>query len=152
MKILLVCLGNICRSPLAEGILRHKALENELEIEVDSCGTSGYHDGENPDPRSIENAKQNGIDISDLVSRKFKQSDFDHFDIIYTMDSSNYQNIVDLAKTESDKKKVKLILNENFPDKNRNVPDPYFGGDSGFQDVFNLLNEACETIINSKTS
>lgn len=147
MKILMVCLGNICRSPLAEGILRKKALENSLEIIVDSAGTSNYHVGENPDSRTIKNALKNGVDVSMLVARQFHKNDFDNFDIIYTMDTNNYQNVISLASHENHIKKVRMILNELYPGKNLSVPDPYFGGEEGFQHVFELLDAACDKII-----
>lgn len=146
MKILMVCLGNICRSPVAEGVLRNKAVKYGLSIEVDSAGTSRLHAGENPDPRSVLHSKTKGIDISKLVSRQFNVSDFDQFDLIYTMDSSNYSNVLSIARTTSDQSKVRLILNESKPGQNISVPDPYYGGNDGFEKVFNLLDEACEII------
>lgn len=146
MKILMVCLGNICRSPVAEGILRHKALQNNLTVTIDSAGTSGYHSGSHPDIRSVENALSNGVDISKQVSRKFTEKDFEDFDKIYVMDSNNLKDVLSLAKTEKQKQKVELILNEVFPGENRSVPDPYFGND-GFENVFNLLDSACDRII-----
>lgn len=147
MRILMVCLGNICRSPLAEGILRKKAEEHNLPIVVDSAGTSNFHVGENPDIRTIKNALKNGIDVSNLVARQFNKSDFEKFDIIYTMDSSNYTNVIALAENEAHKKKVRMILNELYPNQNLSVPDPYYGGEEGFQHVFDLLNAACDKII-----
>ncbi|AUC14718.1 protein-tyrosine-phosphatase [Tenacibaculum sp. SZ-18] len=147
MRILMVCLGNICRSPLAEGILRSKILTSATSI--DSAGTSGLHEGELPDLRSIAVAKLNGIDITDQRSRKFKVDDFDNFDLIYVMDQSNYQNILDIARNSDDESKVKMILNESNPGENLDVPDPYYGGDKGFDNVFRMLDEAC-TIIASK--
>lgn len=145
-NILMVCLGNICRSPLAEGILKSK-VDSSL-VFVDSAGTGGWHVGENPDERSIQVAKENGIDISKQQCRKFELVDFDRFDLIYVMDQSNYQNILSLARKKSDKDKVKLILNEISPNNNNNVPDPYYGGNSGFKQVYNRLNEACKIIAN----
>ncbi|MDP2088965.1 MAG: low molecular weight protein-tyrosine-phosphatase [Flavobacteriaceae bacterium] len=147
IKILMVCLGNICRSPLAEGILKSKV--NSLEVLVDSAGTSDFHQGDLPDSRSIQIAKKYGIDITDQRSRPFKISDFDAFDIIYVMDKSNYQNILNLAKNESDKQKVKLILSEINWSKSTEVPDPYNSGEKGFDQVFKMLDEAC-AIISSK--
>lgn len=144
MRILMVCLGNICRSPLAEGILRSKILTDA--ISVDSAGTSGLHEGELPDPRSIAVAKSNGIDITDQRSRKFKVADFDNFDLIYAMDQSNYHNILNIARNSDDESKVKMILNESNPGENLNVPDPYYGGDKGFDNVFRMLDEACDNI------
>lgn len=145
MKVLMVCLGNICRSPLAEGILLAKAKEKGIEIETDSAGTSGYHDGELPDGRSIEIARHYDIDISNQRSRKLVKKDLQHYDYILTMDASNYQNTLRLCESDSEKSKVKLILNYSFPDQNRQVPDPYYEG--GFDHVYQLLNEACEAFL-----
>lgn len=147
MKILMVCLGNICRSPLAEGVMRQKAAERNIEIELDSCGTSSYHIGEPPDPRSIDNAKENGVDITDLRARQFQKEDFDRFHRIYVMDQSNYNDVIYLADRDDHKAKVEMILNELEPGSNRPVPDPYFGGEDGFQEVFELLNTACDKIL-----
>lgn len=146
-KILMVCLGNICRSPLAEGILKSKLSSNSFFI--DSAGTGNYHIDKNPDPRSIAVAKKYGLDISNLMGRQFNFKDFDAFDIIYAMDESNYRNIISLARNNQDKEKVKFILNEIYPDQNYNVPDPYFGGHGGFENVYKMLNEACDAIANS---
>jgi len=143
-KILMVCLGNICRSPLAEGILKSK-LKSEVFF-VDSAGTGAWHAGELPDKRSIAVAKKYGIDLTTQRARQFCLDDFSAFDYIYVMDKSNYENVCRLAPNDEAKKKVKLILNEYHPDKNMEVPDPYYGGDSGFDDVYNMLNEACEKI------
>ncbi len=146
MKILMVCLGNICRSPLAEGILKNKAISNNLDWEVDSAGTSGYHNGELPDPRSINVAKHHGIDIMDQRSRLFVKEDFDRFDLILAMDSSNYQNILRLAASDVQKEKVKLIMNYERPGYNQAVPDPYWNSD-GFEGVYQMLDRACDKII-----
>lgn len=143
-KILMVCLGNICRSPLAEGILKSK-LSSEGFV-VDSAGTAGYHVGELPDERSIEVARKYGIDITNQRSRKFTKADFDKFDMIFAMDQNNYADIVALSENEEQHEKVKMILNELYPDENRNVPDPYYGGDQGFENVYKMLDEACEII------
>lgn len=143
-KILMVCLGNICRSPLAEGILKSK-LSSESFV-VDSAGTAGYHVGELPDGRSIEVARKYGIDITNQRSRKFTKADFDKFDIIFAMDQNNYADIVALSENEEQHEKVKMILNELYPDENRSVPDPYYGGDQGFENVYKMLDEACEII------
>lgn len=142
--ILMVCLGNICRSPLAEGILAAKCAH--LPVVVDSAGTSAYHIGQQPDHRSQHIATINGINIGDQRARELMSSDLETFDLIYAMDSSNYTNILKFAKNEEDKKKVRLILNESNPEQNQGVPDPYFGGDQGFEHVYNLLDEACEVI------
>lgn len=143
-KILMVCLGNICRSPLAEGILASK-LDPE-KFQVASCGTSNYHIGKKPDSRSIAIAKKHGIDITNQRAAQFKISDFDTYDLIYPMDQSNYQNIIQLARSEKDTKKVNLILNELQLKKGLEVPDPYYGGDQGFEEVYQMLNNACNQI------
>jgi protein-tyrosine phosphatase len=151
-KILMVCLGNICRSPLAEGILRSKIEKKDLNIYIDSAGTSNYHVGQNPDIRTIANAKKNGIDVSELKGRQFTVNDFDNFDIIFVMDASNHADVISLARDENDKQKVEMILNRIYPNSNMAVPDPYFGGEQGFENVFILLNDACEIIANSLTN
>lgn len=140
----MVCLGNICRSPLAEGILKSKV--DPSQVFVDSAGTAAYHVGELPDPRSIEVARKHHIDLTDQRARKFTASDFDNFDHIYAMDQSNYHNILSLAKNEQHEGKVMLILNESYPGEDREVPDPYYGGDQGFENVYAMLDEACEII------
>jgi len=144
LKILMVCLGNICRSPLAEGILQSKV--DPTKVFVDSAGTGGYHVGHLPDQRSIDVAFKNGLDITRQRCRKFSVDDFDVFTYIYVMDHSNYDNIIKLARNESDIKKVHLILNESFPGMNKEVPDPYYGGTNGFDHVYNLLDNACNFI------
>ena len=148
-KILMVCLGNICRSPIAEGILRHKAERANLDIHIDSAGTSNYHIGDHPDKRTIANAKQHQIDISHLCARQFTVADFDKFDYIFAMDSSNYADIISLARNDQDRYKVELILNRVYPNSNMSVPDPYFGGEQGFENVYILLDKACDVIIES---
>ena len=140
----MVCLGNICRSPLAEGILKSK-LNPDFYI-VDSAGTSAYHIGEIPDHRSIAIAKKNGIDISNQRARKFIANDFNEFDLIYAMDIENYHNICSLSTNKSNLLKVKLILNEINPLKDLSVPDPYYGGDFGFENVYEMLDKACSII------
>lgn len=143
-KILMVCLGNICRSPLAEGILQSKL--NRSEYLVDSAGTGGWHAGEQPDKRSVRIAKKYGIDISDQRARQFTKEDFNKFDYIYAMDSSNYQNIIALAPHQKAKDKVKMIMNELFEGENVEVPDPYYGIEDGFENVFTMLDEVCTEI------
>lgn len=140
----MVCLGNICRSPLAEGILKSKV--NSQEVFVDSAGTGDYHVGHGPDPRSVSVASQNQMDITSQRGRQFSVQDFDEFDKIYVMDMSNYHNVLSLARNESDRKKVDLILNEVFPGENVEVPDPHQGDDNGFTRVHKMLDEACEII------
>tara|TARA_B110000503_G_scaffold141976_1_gene237230 strand:+ start:256 stop:708 length:453 start_codon:yes stop_codon:yes gene_type:complete len=146
IKVLMVCLGNICRSPLAEGILQSKI--NADEVFVDSAGTAAYHVGNLPDERSIDVAGKYGINITNQRARKFTVRDFDTFDFIYAMDDSNYQNILMLARSENDESKVQMILNETHPNKSLNVPDPYYGGNQGFENVYTMLNEVCEIIAN----
>lgn len=148
MKVLMVCLGNICRSPIAEGILRDKAKARGLNIETDSAGTAAYHIGNPPDARMILMGSKNGYDIADLRARQFKASDFQYFDHIFAMDQSNYKNIISLASSQNDEMKVKLMLNEIQPETNAEVPDPYYGGDQGFQHVIDLLEEAIESFLN----
>ncbi len=145
MKILMVCLGNICRSPLAEGILKDKIKKVGLHWEVDSAGTSGWHSGERPDSRSIEVAAKYNIDITDQSSRKVRSVDYEIFDLIYAMDVQNYNDLISLA-TEQEKPKIKLILNEIDSAKNKNVPDPYWD-DNGFEKVLKMLDEACDMIV-----
>lgn len=145
VRILMVCLGNICRSPLAEGILKSKV--DRREVLVDSAGTGAYHVGELPDPRSIAIAKSHKLDITDQRARKFVVNDFDAFDYIYVMDSSNYANVIKLARNKEDESKVHYILNEVFPGENMDVPDPYYGGEFGFKNVYKMLDEACDVIV-----
>ena len=139
----MVCLGNICRSPLAEGILQSKLPKNFI---VDSAGTGGWHAGESPDKRSIEVAKKNGLDISNQRARKFTKKDFSEFDLIYVMDNSNLKDILKLAPNETAKQKVHLILNEIYPNENRDVPDPYYGLNDGFEKVYKMLDKACNSV------
>ena len=143
MKVLMVCLGNICRSPLAEGILKSKS----KNIIVDSAGTAGYHIGNKPDIRSIEIAKKYNLDISDQRARQFNTNDFNIYDKIYAMDNDNYSRIISLAENQKEIDKVDLILNESYPNQYKSVPDPYYGGEKGFENIFHLLNNACEKII-----
>ena len=145
----MVCLGNICRSPLAEGILRSKV--NPEKIFIDSAGTAAYHIGEPPDPRSISVALKYGIDLRSQKARKLILRDFMKFDRIYAMDEYNYQKIISLAQNDDDKKKVKMILNEVTPAQNLSIPDPYYGGDQGFEEVYQMLDKACEAIANRLT-
>jgi protein-tyrosine phosphatase len=145
-KILIVCLGNICRSPLAEGIMLKLIEEKNLNLIIDSAGTSNFHVNETPDKRTIDNAKKHHVDLSPLRARQFVYSDFESFDFIYVMDKSNLSNVLSLAKIEKDKAKVDLFLNCSFPNKNLEVPDPYHGNENDFENVFNLIYEACEAI------
>ena len=138
-KILMVCLGNICRSPLAQGILDSKITSNTV---VDSAGTAAYHVGNPPDPRSIAVAKQNGIPISQFRARKFTREDFKNFNHIYVMDQSNYKDVIGLAETREEQEKVCLLL----PDE-KEVPDPYYGGPEGFESCYCLLDDACTQMV-----
>lgn len=140
----MVCLGNICRSPLAEGLLASKLPKDKFI--VDSAGTGPWHVGKQPDQRSIATAQKNGLDISCQKGRLFSISDFDTFDYIYVMDSSNYSDIIKMAKKDAHKSKVSLILDELFPGEKVDVPDPYYGLQNGFDTVYEMLNEACEII------
>ncbi|MBI1837542.1 MAG: low molecular weight phosphotyrosine protein phosphatase [Flavobacteriia bacterium] len=149
MNILMVCLGNICRSPLADGLLRKKVKDLNLDVYVDSAGTANYHVGEAPDHRMCQTAKKFGYSIDELRGRQFVVSDFDTFDLIYAMDKSNLSNILKLARNQEDVQKVALILNESHPEKNLEVPDPYYGGEKEFIEVYNLLNEATDVITAS---
>jgi protein-tyrosine phosphatase len=144
VKILMVCLGNICRSPLAEGILASKLPKNDFF--VDSAGTGHWHVGNPPDKRSILTAEKNGIDITNQRGQLFKPSFFQEYDHIFVMDTHNYNDVIAMAKNEEDKKKVQLILDELFPGENVDVPDPYNGIQSNFDQVFEMLEEACESI------
>ena len=142
----MVCLGNICRSPLAEGILKSKIDSNN--IFVDSAGTGHWHIGKKPDPRSIEVAKKHQLDITDQRARQFSKQDFDDFDYIFVMDNSNKKDVLSIARNDSDKEKIHLMLNEIFPNENMDVPDPYYGGSEGFQNVYRMLDLSCDSIAN----
>lgn len=144
VKILMVCLGNICRSPLAEGILESKLPKDKFK--VDSAGTGSWHIGRKPDERSIVTAKKNKIDISRQKGRQFTTNDFESFDYIYVMDKSNYNDVISLSKNPEHREKVQLILNELFPGENVDVPDPYYGLTNGFDNVYEMLDQACDII------
>ena len=146
-SVLFVCLGNICRSPLAEGILRHKSEACGLKLKIDSAGTGHWHAGENPDKRATKTAQKHGIDISGLVARQIKAEDFDNFDWILVADAEVYGGTLAIARNESDKKKVDLIMNLVYPGSNMAVPDPYFGGMDGFEKVFDMLDKACNSLL-----
>ncbi len=144
VKILMVCLGNICRSPLAEGLLASKLPKKQFL--VDSAGTGTWHIGRQPDERSIATAKKNGIDISHQRGKHFKPTFFDLYDYIYVMDGSNYDDVIIQATSEEQISKVKLILDELFPGDNVDVPDPYFGLQNGFDLVYEMLDEATDIL------
>ncbi len=144
VKILMVCLGNICRSPLAQGLLASKLPNGKFF--VDSAGTGNWHVGKQPDQRSISTAQKNGLDISNQRGRQFTSNDFDAFDYIFVMDNTNYDDVISLSENETQKNKVHLILNELFPNENVDVPDPYSGLQNGFDMVYEMLNEACDIL------
>lgn len=144
VRILMVCLGNICRSPLAEGLLASKLPKDKFI--VDSAGMGNWHVGKKPDSRSIATALKNNLDISNQQCRQFCIADFDAFDYIYVMDNSNYDDVIQLAKNEDQKNKVKMILDELFPGEKVDVPDPFNGILNGFDNVYAMLNESCDGI------
>lgn len=147
MKILMVCLGNICRSPLAEGILQKKADEAGLNWTVESAGTNGFHCGEAPHHLSQKVAKANGIDISSQISRQFTAADFAQYDKIYAMADDVAMEIKRIGSHHFNEKKVDYFLNELEPGSNKNVPDPWYGDEDGYVEVYNLINNACDAII-----
>ncbi|MGE0560750.1 MAG: low molecular weight protein-tyrosine-phosphatase [Flavobacteriales bacterium] len=151
IKVLFVCLGNICRSAMAQGVLEQKVKQQNLSIRVDSAGTSNYHIGDPPDYRMIKKGLEYNIDISTQRARQFTVSDFDEFDYIFAMDKSNLENINYLARNNQDKQRVKLFLDYPYPNQQRSVPDPYYGGQDGFEEVYQLLNHATDIFIKSIT-
>jgi protein-tyrosine phosphatase len=144
MKILMVCLGNICRSPLAEGIMQHLLDEQQLGWSVDSAGTGGWHVGEAPDRRSVQVAREHGIDINKQMCRKFSASDFADFDHIFVMDNNNLQDVLDMAPDGLSAEKVKLLLGD------KEVPDPYYDNNQ-FEPVFELIESGCKNIVEKLT-
>jgi len=150
MKILMVCLGNICRSPLAEGILQEKAWQAGLNWSVESAGTNGYHIGEPPHRLSQKVAKQHGIDISQQRARKFTGADFQQYDMIYAMAEDVVEEMKWIAKKEFVPAKVLILMDELYPGKNMDVPDPWYGPEPGYHEVYALIDAACEAIINKR--
>lgn len=149
MKILMVCLGNICRSPLAEGVLKFKAKQHNLSWLIESAGTNGYHTGEPPHHLSQKVAKCNGLDISDQISRKFSTEDFDKYDVIYVMAADVLHDIKAISGNRFKEEKVKFFLNELYPGSDKDVPDPWYGDEDGYHDVYKLINETCDAIIHN---
>jgi protein-tyrosine phosphatase len=146
-RILMVCLGNICRSPLAEGILREKARAAGLDWEIDSAGTNSYHTGEAPHPLSLKVARDNGIDISNQRARRFTAADFQRFDKIYAMAGDVIDDMRRIAGRQFDQTKVDLLMNEVHPGSNEDVPDPWYGPESGYHEVYAMIDEAADRII-----
>lgn len=147
MKILMVCLGNICRSPLAEGILQQKAAEAGLDWEVDSAGTNGYHLGEAPHQLSQKVARINGIDISMQRARRFVAADFEQFDRIYALAGDVLSDMRRIAGSRFDSSRADLLMNELTPGANQDVPDPWYGPEPGYHEVYAMISQACDQII-----
>ncbi len=149
IKVLFVCLGNICRSPTAEGVFRKLVEDHGVsdQFEIDSAGTSGYHIGEAPDPRALQAAKQRGYDLSKIRGRQVSISDFDYFDIILAMDHSNLNDLLANA-TSASRDKVKLFLDFAIDVRENEVPDPYYGGVKGFDHVIDLIESASDGLLN----
>ena len=147
MRILMVCLGNICRSPLADGVLRHKVKERNLPWVVDSAGTASYHIGSPPDPRMVKTASKHGVDIGFLRARQFTSEDFNAFDRILVMDKSNYANVLNLASNQEDINKVMFLMDYLNPMQQKEVPDPYYGAQEDFDVVYKLVDEATDAIL-----
>jgi protein-tyrosine phosphatase len=147
MKILMVCLGNICRSPLAEGILQHKAKQAGLDWQIDSAGTEHYHIGEPPHPLSQKVAKLNGIDICNQRARRFAKEDFDRYDKLYAMSADVLDEMKAMSGAKFNPAKAELFLNEVYPGSNKSVPDPWYGTEPGYHEVYKIIEEACEAII-----
>lgn len=145
MNILFVCLGNICRSPLAEGILKSKLKKEKSHYIIESAGFESYHINDTPDPRAVKIAEKHGINISNIRCRLFSAEDFDNFDIIYVMDSTNYRDVQYFSRTEKDMDKVKYLLSV-IDGLDKAVPDPYYGTESGFENIYNLIDNACNKI------
>jgi protein-tyrosine phosphatase len=146
MKILFVCTGNICRSPLAEGILKDKLSKLSINAFIDSCGFESFHVGDHPDNRALTVAQKRGIDISGHSARLFTNADFDNFDRIYAMDSSHYKRLKKIARNDGDRKKIDFIMNTIYPGQNIPVPDPWYDDLDAFENVYDMLEPACERI------
>jgi protein-tyrosine phosphatase len=147
MKILMVCLGNICRSPMAEGILQDKTFKAGLTWSIESAGTNSYHTGEPPHPLSQKVAKMNGIDIGQQRARRFTASDFKVYDKIYALAEDVVQDMKRIAGNKFDNNKVDLLMNELYPGKNMDVPDPWYGPEEGYHEAYKMIEKACNKII-----
>ncbi|MCY7410584.1 MAG: low molecular weight phosphotyrosine protein phosphatase [Chitinophagales bacterium] len=152
MKILFVCLGNICRSPMAEGVMKNIVLKNNLDWKIESAGTESYHVGENPDRRAIKSCSNNGIDISKQVARKITVNDFSDFDIVYSLAEEVNNEIETFLKSNNSTGEFKFLLDEVYPGESKSVPDPYYGNEKDFAIAFELIETACETILKKFTS
>lgn len=146
MKILMVCLGNICRSPMAEGIMRHKISENHLDWEVASCGTGSWHVGNPPHEDGQRAMKRKGLDISHQRAQQFHGHLLETYDLIFAMDSSNYTDVLKHAQSDDEKAKISMIMNMVQPGFNQSIPDPYYN-DELYDQVFDMLDTACDAII-----
>jgi len=152
MRILMVCLGNICRSPMAEGVLRELARQRGLDLRIDSAGTGSYHEGEAPDRRAQAAMQRQGIDIGDLRARQLTAADFDRFDLLLAMDAHNQRDMRRLAPNVALAQKAQLIMDHAPAHALREVPDPYYGGDAHFDAVYHMLHEACGNLLNDVRS
>jgi protein-tyrosine phosphatase len=148
MRILMVCLGNICRSPIAEGVLRHKIEQNGLDWTVESAGTNSYHTGEPPHKHSQKVCKLNGVDISAQRARRFRADDFEKYNKIYVMAEDVYDDVLHIAGNKVNKEKLDYFLHELEADSNGSVPDPWYGTEEGYAPVYELIERTCEAIIN----
>ena len=146
-SVIFVCLGNICRSPMAHGIFRDKAAKAGLDVQIESAGTSGYHNGQPSDERAIATLKSKGINILDLRSRLFIESDFDDYDYIFTMDESNQDNVMLMADDIGHNNTPEMVMDLSFPNEGISVPDPYYGGATGFEDVYLMLDGALDILV-----
>lgn len=149
MKILMICLGNICRSPIAEGVMQKLIKEKGLDWYVQSAGTSGFHKGSRPHNDSIAVSRENNIDITSQRSQQLTKMHLDTYDLLIVMDQQNYNNTINLCSSEEQRAKVKMLLNYSFPDENRAVPDPYYEG--GFEKVFRMIEDACKELVNQES-